>query len=603
MPDQPFSEYSQQWKAPFIGRTIVGRVLFVCIALGLVPLLFYIALSWRTEAWIETQSILQALQQIDQQSTLSMRLWEKEKRKEITTLYKDKKLSTFQASGGRGGFFSKSLQDVMSHGFWPQKGEALSGGRSLCGVYVSEEAPQLIFVFFSSTEGVWLGERIPVEDWLQEVLFQEILSESAKALLLGPDDQILYPQAEAFQGGLQSIDFSFSLHDHLSWLFWPYTYQYVGLQETLPGSSCSLVVALPPPILGIFHVKKLFLKYIFFFFLGGGVGFFMIFLLLKRLKRPLQHFSHVMKQVAEGNLQSRYIEDSWGGEFNLLGKHFNEMLSQMLEHMAERQKVEMSQRLLSQELLLGRKIQKTLLPPGVMQFGDVAIASMFIPAKELSGDFYDVFQLNEDLLAICIGDGSDKGISACLYSLIVRAMLRHALRERPAEDYGEVLLRVNQLFCEDSQESGNFVTLGLGIFDKRNCHMTFFSMGHCPPIFITEKQTRQISVVQESAIGLERGEKVPAGVSLQLAPGDMFFLYTDGLSELDGSTGHFFNVEEMSKILKREKEKRPQEIVDALCQEALRIFPGALFSDDVTMLLLKVQESALRASSPVKDLD
>ncbi|NGX37703.1 MAG: Phosphoserine phosphatase RsbU [Chlamydiae bacterium] len=345
------------------------------------------------------------------------------------------------------------------------------------------------------------------------------------------------------------------------------------LQRAIPHAEFDLQVTIPTADIAQFEGGKFFHHLILFMALillvGGGIAWWLV----RQMARPLRQLSDVMDGVGAKDYDRRYQSSRFGFEINALGTQFNQMLETLLFNMEK-----------AKELQVGQDLQKELLPKTIPQFPGIALGSGFLPAKEVAGDFYDLFVTDPDHLLIVIADGSDKGISACLYSLMVRSMLRsHALAE---EDLGVVMRLTNDLFCRDTGDTGNFVTAWVGIYHRKDRKLTYSSAGHFPAILIHEDGT----IEELAAEGIAFGVQESASFDIQskiLSPDSLLFLYTDGVTEAHNEKGELFAKSRLLEFLLASHALEPQALIDKLIAEIERFGGESPMHDDLTVLSLK----------------
>ena len=250
---------------------------------------------------------------------------------------------------------------------------------------------------------------------------------------------------------------------------------------------------------------------------------------------------------------------------------------------------------ISTELNLASDIQSNMLPnifPAFPERDDFDVYATMTPAKEVGGDFYDFFMLDEKNIALVIADVSGKGVPAAMFMVITKTLIKdHAqLGLSPAE----VFTRVNNLLCEGNK-AGLFVTAWMGYLNLETGLLTFVNAGHNPPLIVKDGQ---ISYLKTSAgfvlAGLEDFKYKQNEIKLNL--GDKLFLYTDGVTEATNLDKELFGENRLFDVLSKEKSSN---VVDALTsvRVALNDFVGeAEQFDDITMV-------AFDYSSKNKDLE
>ncbi|NGX45886.1 MAG: Phosphoserine phosphatase RsbU [Chlamydiae bacterium] len=357
-----------------------------------------------------------------------------------------------------------------------------------------------------------------------------------------------------------------------------------ALQIDLDEADFSLLVSIPSSALSKIEGKGIFINLAYLLLLILVIGGLVTIWLTRRMARPMSRLHEVMDCVAKGDLTACYEADSMGFEINALGDHFNHMVGSLLENIETVRIERFAKEALAKELNIGHDIQKSLLPEALDSFGPLTIAAALHPAREVAGDFYDLFRKSEDELMLVVADGSDKGISACLYSLMVRSMLR--LKMMGSDNLPEALMTVNDLFCQDTGDTGNFVTAWIAIFNAKTSHLTFCSMGHFPAYLIREGKAQSLTT-KGQALGAGPMD-LPVTKTIPLEKGDLLFIYTDGLIEARNAEGEMFGPARLIELLEQNQYKTPREIVELLNQQVEEFSPEASQQDDLTALAVKL---------------
>ncbi|NGX60252.1 MAG: Phosphoserine phosphatase RsbU [Chlamydiae bacterium] len=315
--------------------------------------------------------------------------------------------------------------------------------------------------------------------------------------------------------------------------------------------------------------------------IGGAGAIWLIF----RIAKPFRQLCCVMQAVHDEDYSQKYVEDRLGFEINDLGKNFNQMLAALLRNIEAAQKEKISRELLSKELEIGRNVQNRLLPEKTPEFSGLSMGKGFIPAKEVAGDFYDLFVRGENELLLVLADGSDKGVSACLYSLMVRSMLRsYAMAGESLEN---IVFHTNNLFARDTGDTGNFVTAFVGIYHANTHKLLYTSAGHLPAIFFDVDGNHQELTTEGIALGATEMDQIEVK-SIQLSPGSFLFLYSDGITEAQNEKGELFGKSRLIEFLISHRLLTPQVLVDRLMNEVNQFAGETAQHDDLTAVCLKV---------------
>lgn len=321
---------------------------------------------------------------------------------------------------------------------------------------------------------------------------------------------------------------------------------------------------------------------IFIVLIGGGL----VWLLTKRVAKPLKSLSQAMQRVKEGAFHVRYVSDRMGFEINELGTQFNETLDALLHQQQEVERERIGREKLAEELRIGHEIQAGLFPTHIPENPELDIATGYLPAREVGGDFYDLFLLENGSIFIAIADTAGKGISACLYSLGLRSSLRSFAAY--STDLSEIVLRANDLFWVDAKNTGMFVTLWAAIYDPKTRRLVYCNQGHAPTVLMREGKIQEL-VTAGIAMGAQKLEAVQTE-SITLEVHDLLFLYTDGVIEANDPDQQLFGSKRLREFLSRNKKKSPQQIIDHLLEEIQLFGQGVPQHDDLTTVVFRIEK-------------
>jgi serine phosphatase RsbU (regulator of sigma subunit)/putative methionine-R-sulfoxide reductase with GAF domain len=243
---------------------------------------------------------------------------------------------------------------------------------------------------------------------------------------------------------------------------------------------------------------------------------------------------------------------------------------------------------LQRDLDLASELQAGLLPkafPGPAQSPQIEVFARLDPAREVSGDLYDFFFLDDDHLCFVVGDVSGKGVAAGLFMAVTRTMVRAVAR--PDRPPAEVLTRVNRELCREN-DACLFVTMILGVANVKTGDIVCGLAGHNPPAVVRCGGGAAFGPVGGQPMGLN-DKAVFTEWAVSLAEGDALVVYTDGVTEAMDEAGRLFGNEPLRLVLDRGGESS-----DAIVQEVSRAVElhvdGAERSDDITILVLRRRE-------------
>ena len=250
-----------------------------------------------------------------------------------------------------------------------------------------------------------------------------------------------------------------------------------------------------------------------------------------------------------------------------------------LQHTLEQEAAEREQH--GQELQQAREIQESLLPKQLPQIPGFEIDGLWEPARVVGGDYYDVIQLSETRLGICIADVVGKSISAALLMANVQASIRAFAGESTSPS--NLCGRVNSVLCS-SIAPGKFVTLFYGVLDAKTRTFTYTNAGHLLPILIRGSGKAQELRDGGAVLGVFPGWKYEDS-EVKLKAGDRLLLFTDGITEAGAPGGEEFGEQRLISSSRKYWEASASELKSALLGDVKK-FCNARFRDDATLIVI-----------------
>jgi phosphoserine phosphatase RsbU/P len=240
------------------------------------------------------------------------------------------------------------------------------------------------------------------------------------------------------------------------------------------------------------------------------------------------------------------------------------------------------------ELQIAKEIQLSLLPAQVPRFAGIALGGVCVPAHQVGGDYYDYLQRDENLLDLVIADVSGHNIGAALLMAETRTFIQ--ARVHGIHRASEIMNALNEFFYADLTRAELFITMFYGIYDADSRQLSFASAGHNPPLLWRANDGSYERLDADGLIlGIKRGVHFEER-RVQLRPGDVLLLYTDGITEAESPEGEFFGEERLISLFAGNHRLEPQQIIDDLLHQA-RLFTGnQQFNDDVSLVVLQVAE-------------
>jgi sigma-B regulation protein RsbU (phosphoserine phosphatase) len=236
------------------------------------------------------------------------------------------------------------------------------------------------------------------------------------------------------------------------------------------------------------------------------------------------------------------------------------------------------------ELSQAREIQRSLLPSTLPEIGGVKVAARWQPAREVSGDYYDVLRLDERRLALCVGDVVGKGMPAALLMSSLQASLKAVAVQTPSP--GEVCSRVRQVML-GSLQGGTFVTFFYGVLDRGAGRFSYCNAGHNPPLLVREDGTIIHLDVGGPIFARITSDRPFQEASVIVGPGDRIVLYTDGVTEALDAAGEMFGEQRLEDALLRCRSDSANEIERNITAAVLEHAHDGL-QDDLTLVVAAI---------------
>jgi len=324
------------------------------------------------------------------------------------------------------------------------------------------------------------------------------------------------------------------------------------------------------------------------------IGYFLTRHMKKTLVQPINEIAEAAQNYAQdkkkGEPRSDYfamLNIRTGDEVENLSLVLADMERDLTEYEENLTKITAERERIGTELALATRIQADMLPNIYPAFPDRAefdIYATMTPAKEVGGDFYDFFMVDERHLAIVMADVSGKGVPAALFMVIGKTLIKD--HTQPGRDLGEVFSEVNNLLCESNSE-GLFITAFEGVLDLVTGEFRFVNAGHEMPFISRAGGAFEPYKIRAGFVlaGME-GMRYKAGV-MELNPGDKIFQYTDGVTEATSASNELYGMERLEAILATVADKKPEEILPAVKADIDAFVDIAPQFDDITMLCLE----------------
>ena len=261
---------------------------------------------------------------------------------------------------------------------------------------------------------------------------------------------------------------------------------------------------------------------------------------------------------------------------------------EQIEYVHKSQKEHTQLESLRTDLAIASQIQQAILPQVFPPFPEdadkVDIAASMTPAKDVGGDFYDFFRIDDNHIGLVIADVSGKGIPAAIFMAVSRTLTRATgIRGgNPADciSYANKLLAAESVNCM-------FVTMFYGILDVNTGEVVYCNAGHNPPYIVRQDgEVKVLPMTQDPMVGAIGGIVFHQN-TVQLAAGDALVMFTDGVTEAMNGVYEAYGEQRLEATLAHASQMSSQEIVDAIKADVATFVDGAEQSDDITVLVLK----------------
>ena len=311
---------------------------------------------------------------------------------------------------------------------------------------------------------------------------------------------------------------------------------------------------------------------------------FIYFLIKKVIINNLQKINGTLSEITGGNLNVK-VDVRSNAEFSSLSDDINSTVSTLKRYIGE------AAARIDKELEYAKQIQLSALPSNFPDTENYGIYAQMIAAKEVGGDFYDFYTLDDNTVLFLAADVSGKGIPAAMFMMTAKTIIRDLAERGISVD--EIFTIANDKLCENN-ESGMFVTAWLGKIDLSTGKLSFANAGHNPPVIVHANGECEYLKSRTGFVlaGME-GMRYRSN-EMTLSRGDRIFLYTDGVTEATDTNEALYGEDRLLSYIDKNKSQEAEALLSGL-KEDIDLFAGdAPQFDDITMLVFdyKKKESA-----------
>ena len=305
--------------------------------------------------------------------------------------------------------------------------------------------------------------------------------------------------------------------------------------------------------------------------------FIFIYILIKRvIINNLQKINDTLGRITKGDLNVT-VDVRSSQEFSSLSDDINSTVSTLKRYIAE------AAARIDKELEYAKQIQLSALPKKIPENENFEISAQMIAAKEVGGDFYDFYKLDDTTVAFLAADVSGKGIPAAMFMMTAKTIIKDLAESGMAVN--DIFTKANEKLCENN-ESGMFVTAWMGILDLKTGRLQFSNAGHNPPLLKRANGDFEYLKTRAGFVlaGME-GIRYRVG-ELTLSPGDRIFLYTDGVPEATNSDNKLYGEDRLLRFMNQNSVVDATSLLTDLKANIDEFVGDAPQFDDITMLML-----------------
>ncbi|MCR5605079.1 MAG: PP2C family protein-serine/threonine phosphatase [Lachnospiraceae bacterium] len=316
------------------------------------------------------------------------------------------------------------------------------------------------------------------------------------------------------------------------------------------------------------------------------IVFLMLIMIRKVVVEPITHITEIVHSYEHGELVQDMSRFKGNDEVSWLAFAFRDMTVRIDKYIKDLTKVTAEKERIGAELNVATQIQADMLPrifPAFPERKEFDLYATMNPAKEVGGDFYDFFMIDDDHLGLVMADVSGKGVPAALFMVIAKTMIKNGALTGNYNGPGEILAEANNQLCEGN-DAELFVTVWLGILTISTGHIVFASGGHEYPAFCRVDGGFRLEKDKHGApLATMEGLKFRE-TETDLRPGETLYLYTDGVTEATNANNELFGENRMIEALEKYKDDNMHDLLLNVRKEIDTFVGEAPQFDDITML-------------------
>ncbi len=404
-----------------------------------------------------------------------------------------------------------------------------------------------------------------------------IMHESIFSIAEAHNDQRLRKIGrDMIHGGEGFVPYQSTYLNQDSWMYY----------ASLPSAGWSMGVVFPEEEL-FADIRNLHNRVLIIGITGFVFLFLVIVLISGTITRPIRSLAETTTAIAKGNLDIELPKVKSNDEIGELSRSFENMRDALKEYISNLTETTKAKERIESELKIAHTIQMSFLPKHFPPFPEKVefdIYASLEPAKEVGGDLYDFFLLNEEYLFFSVGDVADKGVPAALFMAVTKTLMKGIAEQgiNPAE----VLMKVNNELAQDNDTS-MFVTVFCAILNYKTGELIFSNAAHNPPVLVRKGEKAEWLKLPDGFLLGPMEDTEYQTKTLQLNPGDMIVTYTDGVNEAMNPEKKLYSNERLLQNVEKFKNESPEHMVKNMMQSVHEYAAGEPQSDDITLMAVQ----------------
>jgi sigma-B regulation protein RsbU (phosphoserine phosphatase) len=312
---------------------------------------------------------------------------------------------------------------------------------------------------------------------------------------------------------------------------------------------------------------------------------------------PILALNDGVQEVSGGNL-NREVRITTEDELEQLARSFNAMTGKLRDHITQIENVTAEKERIATELDVAARIQASILPVDFPPFpgrgNELDLYAATYPAKEVGGDFYDFFFIDNDHFVVLVADVSGKGVPAALFMAITKTLIKNHLQMKESPE--SAMANINRQLC-DNNTASMFVTVWLGILEISSGRLEYINAGHNPPLRCQNGESFTFLPSPPDLVLAGMEDTVYHKRETVLEKNDTLFLYSDGITEAENTEGEFYGKERLKDFLDKNAAVPLRKFLAGLRSDIETFSKGAEQSDDITMLAIRAAQAPSAAET------